>query len=261
MLKKAIVAAGTFCIIPGLAFAADLPTRYQRSPQAEPPVPFTWTGFYIGANVGGAFDNDDRVNVSGLGSFLGIDGFALRQKSTGITGGGQVGYNYEIGTGNGSGIVIGIEADGAFTDLSKNSVINIAGEYSADYHTSLDYLGTIRGRLGYAYDRFMVYGTGGFAYGGVGHNASLLAGSGLPPISVSINTTETGFAYGGGVEYALPIDSFYHLSNTSAVTVRVEYLRYELSNTSATVNLGLAAPQVKFDDVGNIARAGVSYKF
>jgi outer membrane immunogenic protein len=261
MLKRAIVAAGTLCIIPGLAFAADLPVGYQRPLKAVPSVPFTWTGFYIGANVGGAFDNSDRVNVTGLGPFLGVDSLAIRQKSTGITGGGQVGYNYEFGIGNGSGIVIGIEADGAYTDLSKNSVINIAGQYSAAYHTSLDYLGTIRGRLGYAYDRFMVYGTGGFAYGGVGHSASVLPGNGIPPISASINTTETGFAYGGGLEYALPTDAFYHLSNTSAVTVRVEYLRYELNNNLATVSLGVSSPQVKFHDVGNIARAGVSYKF
>jgi len=244
-----------------LAFAADLPASYQRPLKASPPVPFTWTGFYIGANVGGAFDNNDRVDVSGLGPVLGgVDAFSLQQKTTGVTAGGQVGYNYEFGLGN--GIVIGIEADGAFTNLSGNSIIDIAGEYSTAYHTSLDYLGTIRGRLGYAYDRFMVYGTGGFAYGGVDHNANVLGGSGIPPISVNFSSTETGFAYGGGIEYALPMDWFYRVSNTNAVTIRGEYLRYELSNNGVSINVaGLLAPQVKFHDTGNIARLGVSYKF
>jgi outer membrane immunogenic protein len=261
MLKRTIVAASTLCITQGLAFAADFPASYQRPLKAVAPGPFTWTGFYIGANVGAAFDNSDRVDVSGVGPFLGgLDSFSVRQKTTGVTAGGQVGYNYEFGVGNDSGIVVGIEADGAFTDLSKDSVIDIGGA-PATYHTSLDYLGTIRGRLGYAFDRYMVYGTGGFAYGGVSHSANLQGGAGIPPLSVNFSTTETGFVYGGGIEYALPIGTFYHLTNTSAVTVRVEYLRYELSNTNATVNLGVAAPQVKFQDVGNIARAGISYKF
>jgi outer membrane immunogenic protein len=262
MFKKMIFVGSALCGIPGLAYAADLPASYQRPLKAVPPVPFTWTGFYIGANVGGAFDNSDRADASGFGPLLGgLDAFSVRQKSAGITAGGQVGYNYEFGIGNGSGIVVGIEADGAFTDLSKNSAINIAGEYSVGYHTSLDYLGTIRGRLGYAYDRFMVYGTGGFAYGGVGHNANVVA-SGLPPFSINFNTTETGFVYGGGVEYALPMDWFYRVSNTSAVTIRGEYLRYELSNNGVSVNVaGLLAPQIKFRDSGNMARLGVGYKF
>jgi outer membrane immunogenic protein len=267
MLKKVAVAGAVLSCAPGLVSAADLPVRYQRPLNAVAPVPFTWTGFYIGANVGGAFDNEDRVNVSGIGALLGsgIDAYSLRNKSTGVTAGGQAGYNYEFDLGNGGGIVIGLEADAAFTDLSRNSVIDtsvILPGSSADYHTSLDYLGTIRGRLGYAYDRFFVYGTGGLAYGGVDHNVNLRSGAGASLASINFDTTEVGFTYGGGIEYALPIEPFYNIASSSAVTIRVEYLRYELNNTDATANIGAAEPlKIKFHDVGNIARAGINYKF
>jgi outer membrane immunogenic protein len=155
--------------------------------------------------------------------------------------------------------VIGLEADAAYTDLSSNLPI-AAGLITGNVSSRLDYLGTIRGRLGYAYDRFLVYGTGGFAYGTVEHSATLAV-----PVfgmaNANLKTTETGFTYGGGFEYALPVDTFIHMSSTSAVTVRAEYLRYELDDTNANVALPGAAGSIKLKDVGNIVRAGVNYKF
>jgi outer membrane immunogenic protein len=261
MLKKLIFALAS---IPGVAFAADLPTRYQMPLKAIAAVPFSWTGFYIGANVGGAFDNTDRVVAAGITPLLGIgpDPVTLRNKSDGISAGAQAGYNYEFALGNGNGVVIGLETDIAYTDLSSEMLIDagvVVPGSSVDYRSRLNYLGTIRGRLGYAYDRFMVYGTGGFAYGSVDHSANLVLG-GASLASASVTDTEIGFAYGGGVEYALPANAFFHLTETSAVTVRAEYLRYDLDHTSASINIP-GSINVSLHDVGNIARAGVNYKF
>jgi opacity protein-like surface antigen len=103
-------------------------------------------------------------------------------------------------------------------------------------------LGTIRGRLGYAYDRLLIYGTGGFAYGAIEHSASLDV-PGLGALAnANLKTTEIGFAYGGGIEYALPLDVFLHLTNTSAVTLKAEYLRYDLGETSANFAISGGCP-------------------
>ncbi|MBR0692984.1 outer membrane protein [Bradyrhizobium lablabi] len=264
MLKK-LIFASALANVPGLAFAADLPAGYHPALKAPPaPQAFSWTGFYVGLNVGGAFDNSDRVDVSGLPVALGGPNLSLRNKSSGITAGGQAGYNYEFSLGNLNGIVIGLEADAAYTDVSGSLPIDssdVAPGSTVNLRSRLDYLGTIRGRLGYAYDRFLVYGTGGFAYGTVEHSADLVQPGVGTRGNASLKTTEIGFAYGGGIEYALPVDSFYHLTSTSAVTLRGEYLRYELGETNASVAVPGVAASIKVRDVGNIARFGVNYKF
>ncbi|WP_051382334.1 outer membrane beta-barrel protein [Bradyrhizobium sp. Tv2a-2] len=258
-MPKKLILALALLTAPGVSFAADLPVRYQPAVKAPPlPQAFSWTGFYVGVNVGGAFDNSDRIDGSVTSILFGSDPFSLRNKSSGITAGGQAGYNYEFALGNLNGIVIGLEADAAYTDLSSNLPI-AAGLITGNVSSRLDYLGTIRGRLGYAYDRFLVYGTGGFAYGTVEHSATLDLF--VPFVNANLKTTETGFTYGGGFEYALPVDTFFHMSSTSAVTVRAEYLRYELDDTSLNFAGPLNAASVKLKDVGNIARAGINYKF
>jgi outer membrane immunogenic protein len=255
MLKKLTIAFA-LASVPGLAAAADLPMRSQM-PLKAPPLQqqvFSWTGFYIGGNVGGAFDNSDRVEVTGLAGPGLLD---LRNKSDGVTAGGQFGYNYEFMLGGLSGIVVGVETDAAYTDLSSSLPIatGIPGA-TVNLSSRLDYLGTVRGRLGYAYDRFLVYGTGGFAYGTVEHNADINGAN-----FANLKTTETGFTYGGGFEYALPIDTYIHMTSTSAVTIGAEYLRYQLDDNSANFGLGGLNASIKLKDTGNIARARINYKF
>jgi outer membrane immunogenic protein len=264
MLKK-LIFASTLASIPGLAFAADLPVRSQM-PLKAPPLQqqaFSWTGFYAGINIGGAFNDSERFEQS--------DSFeptiSSRTQGSGLVAGGQVGYNYEFSLGNLNGIVVGLETDAAYADVSSN----LAGDPNAatfeglyNVHNRMDFLGTVRGRLGYANDRFLIYGTGGFAYGNVEHNLSVNQPALGAVASTSFKTNETGFVYGGGVEYALPIDTFFHMSGSSAVTVRAEYLRYELNGDNANVDpliFSGTSSSFKPKDVGNIARAAVNYKF
>ncbi|TXM63854.1 porin family protein, partial [Methylobacterium sp. WL69] len=195
----------------------------------------------------------------------------------GFVGGGQIGYNYQFTPG--SGFVVGVEADAQYVDfgrernrfsatgpLAAQQVFNPAGV------SSLDYFGTVRGRLGYAFDRTLVYGTGGFAYGsGGGREFGLNSGS--------RDSFQTGWAAGGGIEYALPTDSFFNFFKSSAVTFKVEGLYVKLdqnnrnagafavNNAGATiftnspgVVLASGGRQVR-DTEFAVVRAGLNYKF
>ena len=96
-------------------------------------------------------------------------------------------------------------------------------------------VGTVRGRLGYAFDRFLVYGTGGFAYGNVSDNIAFYNAAGVNTYFGSQNTLRTGYAYGGGVEYAIPVASFLNPFHSSAVTVKAEFIHYDLNSNNVLV--------------------------
>ncbi len=136
------------------------------------------------------------------------------------------------------------------------------------FRSRLDYLGTVRGRVGYALDRFLIYGTGGFAYGGV--NSSVAFFSNAPGNALAYagrsNRMETGYAVGGGMEYALPTDTFINVLNSSAVTIKAEYLYYDLGSRAVRVDAtGLATANgsytSRFKTEGHIVRAGLNFKF
>jgi outer membrane immunogenic protein len=284
-LRSATALAGI--AIAGSAFAADLPRR-QAPPPVFVPVPvFTWTGFYAGFNAGYGFDASSNSQPTVIGvngaSTLVLPGttaaiaFSNGQSNDGFVGGGQVGYNYQFTPG--SGVVVGIEADAQYVDfgrernrfsatgpLAAQQVFNPAGV------SGLDYFGTVRGRLGYAFDRTLVYGTGGFAYGSGGGRDFGLSNS-------SRDDFQTGWAAGGGVEYALPTDSFLNFFKSSAVTLKIEGLYVnldrgnrnngvfavnnagqEVSVTSPGVVLVSGGRQVR-DTEFAVVRAGLNYKF
>ncbi len=90
------------------------------------------------------------------------------------------------------------------------------------YRTDLSFLGTVRGRVGYAFDRVFVYGTGGFAYGDVTQRVGFQTAAPLTYFG-SRSRIDTGYAYGGGIEYALPTDSFLNFFRSNAVTIKAEY--------------------------------------
>ena len=247
------------------AFAADLPSRRAPAPYVVVPV-FTWTGFYVGGNVGGGvgdFRTTNFANTAAGAAALatGARPTTFNNSTTGFTGGGQIGYNYQIGQ-----FVIGVEADASYTDFSQTRTVGIAGATDS-IRDDLKYLGTVRGRVGYAFDRIMVYGTGGFAYGDVYTRETFGTGPGaLAFTSGSRSDMRTGYAYGGGIEYAIPTGSFFsflNFFNTSAVTIKAEYLHYDLGrqtyglNTVAGVNNYTARTRTD----GDIGRIGVNYKF
>jgi outer membrane immunogenic protein len=251
--KKIVTAAAMLVAAAGAAHAADLPARVAPAPYVAPVPVFTWSGAYFGINAGAAFDNKEKFTTANNATIL---GGGTSFSDSGFSAGGFGGFG-----GPGSGLVLGFEADAMYMDTDKSVNLTNAGN-TASYRSGLDFLGTARGRLGWAMNQFMIYGTGGFAYGDV--NSRVVSVGGGSTAIGSSSGFNTGYTYGGGVEYALPTGSFLNFFHSSAVTLKAEYLRYELDSSNlkdtgaGTVNLP-AGIKVKND--GNIARIGLNYKF
>ena len=293
-MKRLVTSLAMFTALTAAATAADLPRR--APPPVFTPVPvFTWTGFYAGFNAGYGFDASsnsastvvgvspaNRIFATGNTLQSGVLAFSNTSGNEGFVGGGQIGYNYQFTPG--SGVVVGIEADAQYADFGRqrnrfsaigsNGAAIVPGTliFNPNGLSGLDYFGTVRGRLGYAFDRTLFYATGGFAYGAGGGRQF---GSG-----VSSDDFQTGYAVGGGIEYALPTDSFLNFFRSSAVTVKVEGLYVNLDRNRnaagafATNNLGqlvttgsqgvtvVAGPaNIRRDTEFAVIRAGVNYKF
>jgi outer membrane immunogenic protein len=170
---------------------------YKDAPEAPAPV---WAGFYLGANGGYGWSAQDSMvsaEISGqAGAMLAQvmpaapTNPSLALQREGGFGGGQIGYNYQANR-----FVLGLEADiqgGEISGDTSGPMLNLEG--------SLDWFGTVRGRLGYTFDRALIYATAGFAYGGASGVASA---KGPAPYTADKDATLTGFTLGGGVEYAL----------------------------------------------------------
>lgn len=247
---------------------------------------YSWTGGYFGLNAGYAFDANTRFSntVGDLANnnaalAAGLRPFGTTVRSDGFTGGGQIGYNQQLRAG--SGIVLGVEADIAYTDLKRTQTLSNTTNFGPlvtpgavlttrvnEYRGGLDFLGTVRGRIGFAFDRFMIYGTGGFAYGGVDNQVTFFAPNGtIPFFQGRQNNIQTGYAYGGGFEYAVASDNFLNrlnIFNSSGVTVKFEYLHYDLGERRIAipgVNGGPGNYSALVRNDGDLVRAGLNFKF
>ena len=193
MRRVAVVAAATLMM--STAALADGGPSYRRAPAAYAPV-FTWTGLYLGTNIGYGWGDNDPVGVRvAPGNALDTVG---RLESEGWFAGGQIGYNYQIGS-----IVLGVEADIQGSDISAgfgpvNFNGNIAGVFAGD--STIEMFGTLRARVGVAVDRMLLYVTGGYAWANIGYNVSGVIPQGV--FDIRENTMFSGFVVGGGVEWA-----------------------------------------------------------
>jgi outer membrane immunogenic protein len=282
--KPLLSAVVTTCFV-GSALAADLPSR--KAPPPGPylaPVPVaSWTGFYVGVNAGGTFSSSSTIALtpssdfgpfpSGFASAQAIGAYPtfLSSRRTGFIGGAQAGYNLQFGV-----FVAGFEADiqGLPQRNSASATLfdpapppaNFAAPVfgTATVARRLDFLGTARGRLGAAFDRALVYATGGLAYGRTDLAYTGTIGFPTAPAVVlngtsSTSRTSLGYALGGGVEYAF-------WNNWS---LKAEYLYYNLGRHSTTVGGsftnfapttgGFSTASVRND--GHIVRAGLNYRF
>jgi outer membrane immunogenic protein len=200
------------------AKAADIPPPVYKAPRSVVAY-YNWTGFYAGINGGYGFgtSNWDFPPVS--------------NKPKGGMVGGTLGYNWQSGS-----IVYGIEGDWDWS-MMKGSVVCGIGTCE----TKNTWLATARARLGYAFDRWLPYVTGGGAFGNVKATNSVLS---------SASSTQVGWTFGGGLEYAF-------MGNWTA---KLEYLYVDLGK----FNCGVACGAVVTDNVSlkeNVIRAGLNYKF
>lgn len=215
---KKFLLAGVGVLALGIAHASAADVR--PPPAKAPPYvapPFTWTGFYVGINGGYGWGTSDFSTP-----------FANSFDISGGLIGGTLGYNYQVNQ-----FVFGIEGD---IDASWIEGSAACGGLSCE--TSNSWLATIRGRLGYAFDRFLPYVTGGAAFGDV---ETSIAGFG------SNRDTNVGWTIGGGLEYAI----------NGPWSVKVEYLYVDLGDGGTIPGTGGA----EADFTTNIVRAGLNYRF
>jgi outer membrane immunogenic protein len=231
VLSWAVVAAAATALA-GAASAADIrqPPPAVKAPAFVAPL-FTWTGFYIGGNLG--YGWSDRSGTFTIAPARG----PVSGEADGIIGGVQVGYNWQMGA-----FVIGIETDFQGSGIEGNvSGRLVPGPVAVNGKISNEWFGTIRGRLGYAVDRWLFYFTGGGAYS---HTKFSGVAGGVPFSSAS---TGWSWTVGGGVETALA-------ANWS---IKGEYL-YIAKPDNLPVPAGT---RFSGDIDSHVIRLGVNYRF
>jgi len=273
---KTLAMAAVAILFGTSTYAADL--------AATSPAPFSWTGFYMGANAGAAWNAGNQLDdvtyhhpVYGIGTYDNgwFDSQSSSDKSS-FTGGAQIGYNYQLGH-----VVLGVEAD--FNFLNSKSRYAATTDYSLfaepDYNynlteelaaeSTIEWFGTIRPRLGVtASERLLVYGTGGLAYGSVkssggyqyheygywwggpGDHEFDRSGS----LGGSSSDVRWGWTLGAGAEYAL----------TDNWSLKGEYLYVDLGSKDHTAfSAEDSAEFVSWSDTARFhaVRVGLNYKF
>ena len=239
MIRKFLLSSAAILAATGASFAADLPSR-RAPPVYVPPVPvFTWTGIYVGGQIGYEFGRD-AFQYGGILPYV----YGAGYRPDGVVGGAHVGYNFSsqglFGNLLGAGGVIGIEGDVNGSGYSRS--VGVIPGVTLSTRTPID--GSIRGRIGFAYDRALFYATGGAAFADL-RNGYTNFGF---PANVSIGHTRIGYTVGGGVEYAV----------TNNWSVRAEY-RYTDYGTYTDFPYGAVA--VRHKETDNRVQIGFSYKF
>ena len=255
----AVLLAGT-----NLASAADLGRIPTKAPPVIPAQVWSWTGFYAGVHAGYGFGSDDDIDTSGqapprtLATLAGAWPARVGLDRDGFIGGGQAGYNWQFAP----NWLLGIEADISYTDFRETTSVTTLplagpGTLLNTFSSRLEYLGTVRGRIGYVFDRTLVYATGGLAYGDVRNSVNFFGTAGQLQFTGSTSSVETGYTVGGGIEHAF-------LPNW---TVKGEYLFYDLGRNTVNVAVipgsggGGTGYNSTFRNEGHIVRVGLNYRF
>jgi outer membrane immunogenic protein len=187
MKKSLLVLAGAVALA-GSATAADMPAAYK----ALPPAPvFTWTGCYLGGNGGGGRAHDDWQSLAGL-TFGPV-------RANGWFAGGQGGCDYQV-----SSFVFGIEGQFDWADMHGVALITQGGGATGvQLSSTLDRIATATGRIGYAFDRVLLYAKGGAAFAHYNHGLAAVNFAGPPVPTLAGGQNVTGFVAGAGFEVAL----------------------------------------------------------
>jgi len=221
------------------AIAADL------TPVPPPAPVFTWTGFELGAHVGGG---SDRTSVN----LYDVFNFSDSYNSTGAFGGAHVGFNYQLM----GPLVIGVQGEYNFAGLVGNS-----SAFPLNYlATSVREFGSADARIGYAFDHLLVYAIGGFAYGDVRNTINFQDSPSVVgfPVNRFFAANRYGFDVGGGVEY-----NFY-----GNWTARLEYRYYDFGTRGfadagfgVPTGITIAIPNHTSQETMQTGRVGLTYKF
>ena len=228
LMKRILLGAAAIVAFAAPAFAADIPPRtYTKAPAyTAPELVYSWTGFYIGGHLGGAFAGNNSLEGSG-GRFMG---------------GLQGGFDYQFAT----NWVVGAEAQYSWLSSNNNNGVLFPG--STLVTTNNNQLGSATGRLGYTWGPALLYAKGGYAWR---DNPNIgVSVAGVPAAFTTDGTHNNGYTVGAGLEYMFA-------PNWSA---KAEYQYYNFGNTTFTSG---PAPIVgaRFRDDEHTVKVGVNYRF
>jgi outer membrane immunogenic protein len=244
-LRSYLLATASSAALIGSAAAADLPVKAQPAPTV-----WSWAGPYIGLNLGVAWNHAEFSDNIGSNSirlaFADADSQPFWSPTVaGFTAGGQAGYNWQTGN-----IVYGIEGDMNWVDAKATALFSAGSGVTAN--TKLDWIGTVRGRVGVTFSRALLYGTGGLA---VAHFYDAWGFTGIGGNDFVNDIVRAGWTAGGGVEYMV----------TRNWTARAEVLYADFgSNTLTAVNPpggGGGTYTSTFRHTTTTARAALNWKW
>jgi outer membrane immunogenic protein len=227
------------------AMAADIPARVPV--KAPPPVVVapSWAGFYIGVNAGAAWNRADFTTLGGSTAFAFPRGTTYwSPNEAGFTGGGQVGYNFQSGS-----FVYGVEADFNYVD-NKASVTQPSANFivpSITSTTKLEWMGTVRGRVGVAFAPTLFYITGGWAFA---HFKDTVTAPGVD-VPANVSKTRSGWTVGGGVEHMFARNW----------TAKIEALYADVGKWDGLLTVGGDTYRTQFEHQVLTVRGGLNYKW
>jgi outer membrane immunogenic protein len=277
-MKKTLLGAAVTILGIAPALAADMAPRYTKAPAPAPMAVYNWTGCYVGGTLGGAWgrSNNDWTGITESATAFAAGAATVlpaaanaRLEGSGFAAGGTIGCNYQTGR-----FVFGGEADIQWTDINTTRTATSLGSTNGGPATIIpgaiteslrsNWMSTIRGRAGFAQDRWLAYVTGGLAIADVRYFDQLCFG---PPAAVpgcntaSSSETRTGWVVGAGLEWAV----------SGNWSVKAEYLYADLGNTTnrslytATAGGGNPFPNATINHNHNFveqtARVGLNYRF
>jgi outer membrane immunogenic protein len=217
------------------ALAADLPIRAPVYKAPPPMVVYNWSGCYLGGQLGYAWQRD-RLNETLTATGATTD--TLTASPNGFKGGGYLGCNWQW-----SGpFVVGLEADAEYADLTGSANYTASADY---FDSRTHFQGSVRGRIGYAFDRALFYATGGWAVARVEHKYV------TPGISESFTNTLNGWTVGGGVDYAF----------AGNWIGRIEYRYADFGNVTNVPVVAWTGFTEKHAITEHAVRIGLAYKF
>lgn len=260
MLKPSYRAMAVVAGLLGACGATGTASADGYASRAMPPPAFSWTGFYVGVNGGYGWSDDQTVRINETFTPLGgvpaafFSGDFGSLSPAGGFGGVQVGANLQLG-----GIVLGVEADGQWADITDDSLLTrpaLGGlVYTIGTSNKVSKFGTVRGRLGVAMDRTLLYATGGLAWGSIKHTMAFADNLGFTAFDQT-SGTHVGYVVGAGLEQAF----------TPSISLKVEYQFIDLGseNYLAVESIGGVASGFRIntdtDTNFHTVRVGLNFK-